>query len=71
MMVFVLMLMALMLLITIVGDRLAQYRETIANQQCWIENLEQTVAFKSQTIAELDAIINTLKSELQGQIKDV
>ena len=38
-MVFVLMLMALMLLMTIVGDRLAQYRETIANQQLWIENL--------------------------------
>jgi len=71
MIVFFLMLGALMLLVTIAGDRLAQYRETIANQQLWIENLEQTVALKAQTIAELDAIINTLESELQGQIKDV
>lgn len=62
MMVFVLMLMALMLLMTIVGDRLAQYRETIANQQLWIENLEQTVALKTQTIAELDAIITALEN---------
>ena len=61
-MVFVLMLMALMLLMTIVGDRLAQYRETIANQQLWIENLEQTVALKTQTIAELDAIITALEN---------
>ena len=62
MMVFVLMLMALMLLMTIVGDRLAQYRETIANQQLWIENLEQTVALKTPTIAELDAIITALEN---------
>ena len=75
MMVFALMLGALMLLMTIVGDRLAQYRETIADQQFWIENLEQTVAFKMQTIAQLDAIINRLEEEkqqlVQGHINNV
>jgi len=75
MMVFALMLGALMLLMTIVGDRLAQYRETIADQQLWIENLEQTVAFKMQTIAQLDAIINRLEEEkqqlVQGHINNV
>ena len=65
MMVFVLMLMALMLLMTIVGNKFAEYQEEIAVREQWIAALEQTVAFKSQAIDQLDVIINTLEQELK------
>lgn len=65
MIVFALMLGALMLLMTIVGNRIAEYREQIAVREQWIAALEQTVAFKSQAISQLDVIINTLEQEIK------
>lgn len=65
MIVFALMLGALMLLMTIVGNRIAEYREQIAIREQWIAALEQTVAFKSQAISQLDVIINTLEQEIK------
>jgi uncharacterized coiled-coil protein SlyX len=57
------MLFAMMLLITIVGNKFSEYREEIAVRDQWIVSLEQTVAFKLQTITHLDAIINSLEQE--------
>ena len=61
--IFTLMLFAMMLLITIVGNKFSEYREEIAVRDQWIAALEQTVAFKLQAIAQLDAIINLLEQE--------
>jgi len=75
MMVFALMLGAMMLLITIVGNKIGEYKQEIAVREQWIAALEQTVAFKMQTIAQLDAIINRLEEEkqqlVQGHINNV
>jgi len=65
MMVFALMLGAMMLLITIVGNKIGEYKQEIAVREQWIAALEQTVAFKSQAIDQLDVIINTLEQELK------
>ena len=64
-MVFALMLGAMMLLITIVGNKIGEYKQEIAVREQWIAALEQTVAFKSQAIDQLDVIINTLEQELK------
>jgi len=69
MMIFALMLGAIMLLMTIVGNKIGEYREEIAVREQWIAALEQTVAFKSQTINQLDVIINRLEQEIED-LKD-
>ena len=61
--IFVLMLFAMMLLITVVGNKFSEYREEIAVRDQCIVSLEQTVAFKLQAITHLDAIINSLEQE--------
>ena len=58
-----------MLLMTIVGNKFAEYQEEIAVREQWITALEQTVAFKSQTITQLDVIINRLEQEVE-ELKD-
>ena len=65
MLIFALMLFAVMLIMTILGNKISEYKENIAVQESWIANLEQTVAFKSQTIMQLDVIINTLEQEIK------
>ena len=65
MLIFALMLFAVMLIMTILGNKISEYKENIAVQESWIANLEQTVVFKSQTIMQLDVIINTLEQEIK------
>jgi len=65
MMIFVLMLAAILLLMTIVGTKIGEYKQQIAIREQWIASLEQTVAFKAQAIHQLDVIINTLERELK------
>lgn len=65
MIVFALMLAALMLIMTILGNKISEYKENITVRDHWIANLEQTVAFKSQAITQLDVIINTLEQEIK------
>ena len=65
MIVFALMLFAVMLIMTILGNKISEYKENITVRDHWIANLEQTVAFKSQAITQLDVIINTLEQEIK------
>jgi len=61
--IFALMLFAMMLLMAIVGNKFSEYQKEVAVRDQWIVALEQTVAFKSQMIMQLDVIINTLEQE--------
>ena len=59
----------MMLLMTLIGNRISEYKQTIADQEEWIDTYEQIVARNTQAIFDLHATIKALE-EVNKELRD-